>query len=152
MQYTAIFLRVPVAVALLGLAAVACAQQSETFGDYEVHYNALNSDMLSPEIASAYGIRRAPGSILLNVTLLKDDGNGTASPAAARVQATAVNLSGQRRDIEMREVGEQGALYYIGEMRVRNEENFNFTLNVTPADNPDAGPMEVTFRKQFYTE
>lgn len=152
MHHTAVFTRLLTAVLLLGLAVGAAAQQSEDFGDYEVHYNALNSDLLSPDVASAYGIRRAPGNILLNVTLMKKHEDGSTTAVPATVSASAVNLNGQHREIEMREVGEQDAWYYIGQMRVRNEENFNFTLEVTPADEDNADPMQVSFQQKFYTE
>lgn len=136
----------------LSAAAGATAQQADSFGDYEIHYNAINSDLLSPKTASAYGIQRAPGNILLNVTLMRKQDNGSQTATPARITAGAVNLSGQRRDIAMREIKEQEAIYYIGQLRVRNEENLDFTINVTPKDTAGADPMEVTFRQQFYTE
>ena len=98
-------------MALLLLAAAtafpAVAQQSQEFGDYEVHYNTLNTNMLSPEIASVYGIQRAGTQAMLNVTVLQKENR---EPTEARITATATNLTGQRREIELRQINDQGAI------------------------------------------
>jgi len=138
-------------MALLLLAAAtavpALAQQSQEFGDYEVHYNTLNTNMLSPEIASVYGIQRAGTQAMLNVTVLQKDNR---EPAEARITATATNLTGQRRDIELRQINDQGAIYYIGQFRIHNEETLNFNVEVQP-ENHDGAPFQLQFRQQFFT-
>jgi len=71
--------------------------------------------------------------------------------ARAKVTATGRNLTGQTRKVEMREINEgDGAVYYIGELSVRNMETFDFTVLVTPEGNDK--PYTVKFRQQFYTE
>lgn len=126
----------------------AVAQQSQEFGDYEVHYNTLNTNILSPEIASAYGIRRAGTQAMLNVTVLQ---KGNREPAEARITAEATNLTGQRRAIPLRQVNDQGAIYYIGQFRIHDEETLNFNLQVQP-DGHDGAPFELQFRQQFFTD
>jgi len=138
-------------MALFLLAAAAAfpakAQQSQNFGDYEVHYNTINTNVLTPDVASAYGIQRAGTQAMLNVTVLR---KGDREPVDAQVTATATNLTGQRREIELREIKDQGAIYYIGQFRIRDEERLNFNLQVQP-DSHDGAPFEFTFRQQFYT-
>ncbi len=132
--------------ALLLLSASVPAQQAQEFGDYSIHYNALNTSQITPQVAQAYGIKRSSSRALLNITVLRGE-----EPLQAAVTATARNLTGQRRDIEMRMVDEGGeAIYYIGEFRVNNMETIDFTVNVRPEGSP--GTFEVTFRQQFYTE
>ena len=68
----------------------------------------------------------------------------------AKVKASGINLTGQRRNIDMREASDAGgAVYYLGELPVRNMELFNFTVNVEVEGVKQ--PMVVKFRKQFYT-
>lgn len=138
-------------MALLLLAAAtafpAVAQQSQEFGAYEVHYNTLNSNMLSPEIASVYGIQRAGTQAMLNITVLEQENR---EPIEARVTATATNLTGQRREIELRQINDQGAIYYIGQFRIHNEETLNFNVKVQPEDH-DGAPFELQFQQQFFT-
>ena len=142
-------------VALFLLAAVwsltANAQQSKQFDDYTVHYNALNSSLVSPEAAKAYGIRRSDSRALINVTVLKSMENQSPAAVKATVTASGRNLTGQTRVVEMREVNENDeAIYYIGELSVRNMETFDFTVMVTPEG--QSKPFNVEFRQQFYTE
>ena len=58
------------------------AQQSQDFGDYVVHYNALNTNLIPPQVAQGYGIKRSSSRALLNVTVLKKvmDTPGTPVP------------------------------------------------------------------------
>ncbi len=132
-------------------APLANAQQAMEFGDYTIHYNAFNSSLLTPDIAKAYGITRSGSRALINISVLEK--NGTQSPIAtkATVAATGRNLTGQIRKIEMREIDDgDGAIYYLGELSVRNMETFDFTVLVTPKGNNK--PFNVKFRQQFYTE
>lgn len=129
----------------------AAAQQAQQFNDYTVHYAALNSSMISPEVARAYGIKRSNSRALINISVLKNTGGELPSAVKANVTAAGRNLTGQTRSIEMREVIEGGeAIYYIGEMTVSNMETFDFTIEVTPEGLNT--PFEVKFRQQFFTE
>jgi hypothetical protein len=134
---------------LAPLAAI--AQQAQVFEDYTVHYNALNSSLITPGVAKAYGIRRSGSRALINISVLKNSGDQTTIADKAVVTASGRNLTGQTRNIEMREINDgDGAIYYIGELSVRNMETFDFTVLVTPEG--QSKPFNVKFRQQFYTE
>ena len=129
----------------------ALAQQSQDFGDFVVHYNALNTNMLPPQVAQAYGITRSPSRALLNVTVLKKVMNNPGTPVDAAITATAVNLTGQLRELKIREIRDpEGAIYYVAELPVHNLETYQFTINV--AVEGEAEPLVVRFSQQFYTE
>jgi hypothetical protein len=128
----------------------ALAQQAQEFGEYSVHYNALNSSLLTPEVAKAYGIRRSDSRALVNISVLKNAENQATTAVKANVTATGRNLTGQSRNIEMREINDGDAIYYIGELSVRNMETFSFTVNVMPEGQTKT--FLVEFRQQFYTE
>ena len=135
----------------LFMATPVLAQQAQNFGEYSVHYNALNSSLLSPEIAKAYGIRRSDSRALINISVLKASDDQPDLAVKAKVVAAGRNLTGQTRNVEMREINEaEGAIYYIGELSVRNMETFDFTVLVTPQGQDKA--FELKFRQQFYTE
>lgn len=138
-------------IVALAIASPAVAQQSQDFGDYVVHYNTLNTNFLQPQVAQAYGITRSANRALLNVTVLKKVLNNPGTPVDAKVTATAVNLTGQLREIDIREVRDPGgAIYYLGVLPVHNLETYEFTVNVSIEDEPE--PLVVRFRQQFYTE
>jgi len=129
----------------------ASAQQAQEFGDYNVHYNALNTSMITPEVAKTYSIRRSNSRALVNISVLKNTENQPAVATKAVVTTSARNLTGQTRDVEMREINEgDSAIYYIGELSVSNMETFDFTVLVTPEGQNK--PFKLNFRQQFYTE
>ena len=129
----------------------ASAQQSQQFDDYTVHYNALNSSLISPDVAKTYAIRRSDSRGLINISVLKNTGDQAPMAVKAAVIVTGRNLTGQTRKVEMREINEGGdAIYYIGELSVRNMETFDFNVLVTPEG--QSKPFNVKFRQQFYTE
>lgn len=122
------------------------AQQAKEFGEYTVHYNALSTSQLTPQVAQAYGIQRSSNRALLNITILHDT-----QAVGGAVVASARNLTGQNKDIELRRIDEADeAIYYIGEFRVNNMETFDFRVAVTPEGSDET--FEVRFRQQFYTE
>ncbi len=143
------------AVLTLGLLAVSTnspAQQLLDLGDYVVHYNALNTGLLPAQMTQVYGIQRSPNRAMLVITpLKKEQNNGPGIPVHAEVTASAVNLTGQRRNIDMREISDlSGAVYYIGVLTVYNLESFKFTVNLKIEGLEQ--PAVVKFTQQFYTE
>jgi hypothetical protein len=141
-------------VFLIGMLAVPCGAQAQQFQDFEhheVHFNALNTTVIPPEMAQAYGIQRSSNRGLLTVTVLRKVTDADRAPEHAVVKASSINLTGQRRKIKMREVSDAtGEVYYLGELPVYNLELHNFTLEVKVEGEDE--PLIVEFRQQFYTE
>ncbi|MGY6587060.1 MAG: DUF4426 domain-containing protein [Wenzhouxiangella sp.] len=132
----------------LNLPMPALAQQAERHGEYIIHYNTMNTRLLAPEFARAYGIARDGNRALINIAVLRVRDGDMDEPVTARVSVSSSNLAGQRRDIELSEVQDQGAIYYVGSFRIRNEENMNFRVRVHP--DGAARPHEFTFRQTVY--
>lgn len=136
---------------LLATVPSAFAQQSREFNDYVVHYNALRTDLLPAQVAQGYGIQRSANRALLNITVMRKGEGGVETPVAAEIVVDAANLTGQQRDIELREIRDASeAIYYIGEFPVHNLETYRFKLEVLPEGEPE--PLLLDFRQQFYTE
>ena len=135
----------------LALSAGSEAQQSQDFGDYVVHYNALNTNLIPPQVAQGYGIQRSSSRALLNIAILKKVMDTPGTPVEAKVSASGTNLTGQRREIDIREIRDPGgAIYYLGVLPVHNMETYRFNIEVSIAGEED--PLIVKFRQQFYTE
>lgn len=124
---------------------------SETFrefGNYEVHFNALRTDSLTPDIARTYGIQRSTNRVMLNVTLLhKEADQAPRKPVNAAVQVDAYNLNGQLKNLEMRRISEGTAIYYIGETSISGNEILVFDIKVTPEG--ESQPLEVKLKREF---
>jgi hypothetical protein len=115
-------------------------------GDHVVHFSAQSTNNLSLEVARQYGIVRSNNRAMLNVSVLRKDTGGAAT---ADVQVRAVNLAGQLKNVTMRKIEIQEAIYYIGETGIANHETLVFTITVKPEGAVDAS--EVRFTREFYT-
>ncbi len=83
------------------------------FGDLEVHYNAIRTDQLTPEVARAYGIERSPNRVLLNVAMLTKTPGGAAKPVDGTVSASAHNLNGQLKSLrDATRAGRTGRVFH----------------------------------------
>lgn len=129
------------------VAPAAQAEQAQKFGNLEVHYNAMLSTELLPDVAKAYKIDRSPTRGILTVSVLRKNAMGVAQPVPAKLTAYMVNLSNQLGDISMREIKEGNAVYYLGEFRVVPPNTLKFTLTVDANGDPQ---REVSFSQKFY--
>lgn len=133
-------------VLLLALPFGATAERVKRFDGYEVHYNVVRTDFLTPAVAKSYGINRSSTRGLLTVSVLKYDGKGSLAVPSA-VSAYSVNLNSQLNTIAMREIREGKAVYYIGEFRVSPPETLKFGIEAKPK--PDT-PLSVEFNQSFF--
>lgn len=120
---------------------------SADIGDHVVHFSAQSTDQLPPDVARAYNIVRSKNRAMLNVSVLKKDDNTAVN---AIVFAKTVNLTGQLKNVTMRQINEQEAIYYIGQTPVANREKLMFDINVTPEGVEQAS--NIRFSRQFYTD
>ena len=125
-------------------------ETSHDIGDHTVHFSAQTTDQLPPEVARTYNIVRSKNRAMLNVSVIRDaDG----VPVTADVSVKTVNLTGQLKNISMREVKEPGdivAIYYIGDTTVANRETLVFDIDVKPDGVEEVS--RVRFKREFYTD
>ena len=137
------------AALLLGSSLVR-AENFQSFGDYDIHYNAFTSDFLSPQVAQTYKVQRSKNRAILVVSVLKKVMGTPGQGVAGILRVTAHNLSGQLRSLDVRKIEEGTAIYYLATFPVNNEETMDFEIQVTPQGR-DA-PYVVKFRQQFFTD
>lgn len=128
------------------------AAQFEMVDDYIIHYNAVNTSILSPKIAKAYGIVRSKNRALLNIAVRKkgSETEPVDSAVEAGIKASVVNLSKQLKEIEMEEIREPGAIYYIGVFAISNAETLDFTVEVKPENKGNV--HTIKFRQEFFAQ
>lgn len=132
------------------LSFTAVAENSTSSGGYTIHHNALSTDTLTPDIAKSYKIVRSRYRGLLNVSVIQDQPGAIGKPVSARIEAKAVNLAGQLRNLGMREIREGAAIYYLGEFPISDREILQFSLLVTPAG--EQRPIQANLRQQFFID
>jgi hypothetical protein len=120
------------------------------FGDYVVYFNALTTDQLTPDIANEYGIVRSQSRALLNVSVHRKLGGGSTEAVAGTVSASATNLNGQFKNMTLREIREEAAIYYVGELGITDGEVLIYTVDAMPTGG--ARPLQLRFRKQFFVD
>lgn len=126
-------------------------ESSKDFGEYVLYFNAINTDQLSPDIAREYGIVRSRSRAMLNVSIHRKLANGMTEAATGAVAASAINLNGQLKTMTLRELREETAIYYIGELAITDGEVLIYTIEATPTVDPSRG-FTVRFKKQFFVE
>lgn len=123
----------------------------KAFGDYVLHFNALSTDQLPPEVARAYNIVRSKNRAMLTVSIIKNvEGVPGVVSQSGAVNATAANLTGQLKNLTMREIKEDDAIYYIGDVAVANAETLVFNIDAVPENQTDR--LSVRFSRQFFAD
>jgi len=136
-------------VMMLMLPLSALAENSTRTGGYTIHHNALTTDSLPVQVATAYGIQRSRSRALLNVAVVRDEPGTMGTPVHAQIRAVARNLYGQIRPIELREIVEDKAIYYIADFPVAHREMLHFQFEILPADG--RYPLRANMHQEFYT-
>jgi hypothetical protein len=133
-----------------GTPALSGTETSKDFGDYVVHFNALSTEQLTPQVASQYGIVRSKNRAILNVSILRKQTQGLGTAVSGSVSASAINLTGQLKNLTFREIKEGQAIYYIAQFAVADEETLIFSIDVTPIN--ESSRFSVRFKKQFFVD
>jgi hypothetical protein len=120
---------------------------SADIGEHVVHFNALSTDQLPPDIARAYEILRSKNRAMLNVSVIRKSDSAS---VPAKVDVKTKNLTGQLKNITMRQINEQDAIYYIGETAIANRETLVFDISVIPEGSSRAS--EVRFKREFFAD
>ncbi len=132
------------------LAGLVQAENATRTGHYTIHHNALTSDVLAPQVAQAYGIQRSTSRGMINIAVMRDRPGALGEAVTAQIDLNARNLIGQKRkDIQLREVREADAIYYIADFPVAHREHLVFEMEVIPAG--ETSPLNARFDQEFYT-
>ena len=116
-------------------------------GTHVVHFSAQSTAQLPVEVAREFNIIRSKNRAMLNISVLND---ATGEAVSATLTVKTVNLTGQLKNITLRQIEEGDAVYYIGETPVANQETLIFSITVQPEGAAQAS--DVRFKQQFYTD
>ncbi|OIQ47277.1 MAG: hypothetical protein BM565_07350 [Gammaproteobacteria bacterium MedPE] len=122
--------------------------QYEQSGRYQVHYIALPTTLLTPKVASTYGIKRSSYNGFINISILDTLQDGTPA-VSGKVSGKAVNLTGKLVELKFKEIKEGDAIYYIASIPFRHKEQF--TIQVRAVNSEGLNSL-VKFTQQFYVD
>lgn len=127
--------------------AISHAQNMKKLGNMNVHYMAINSTFLTPEIAKAYDITRSRYNGLINISVL-DNSKANLPAKTVSITGKARNLAGQIKSFEFVQVKEGEAIYYLAQVSYHNEETVVFDLTITDGTETH----DLSFSQKFYVE
>ena len=123
------------------------AENMKKLGSMNVHYMAIGSTFFTPEIAKVYGITRSRYNGLINISVLDNSQKGTPAKTVS-ITGKAKNNLGQFKDLEFKEVKEGNAIYYLAQVKYRNEETLHFDITI----NDGKEKQKLKFSQKFYVD
>jgi len=126
------------------------AEQKIEDEHYVVHYSAINTTRLTPEVAKLSGITRSKNRAMLNIAVQKKKKDGSFIGVVAQLQGTVTNLIGQQRNLDFSLVTEGSAVYYLAEFFIDDGEKLYFKINAQPV--PNYNGLTVSFNQTFYKD
>jgi hypothetical protein len=136
-------------LALTLLPFAARSQYEQTLGDLTVHYSAISTQHLLPDMAKHYGITRSAARGLVNVAIERASGDAKTTPVRATLTGKAISLGGDTMPLAFRELVEDGTVSYIGEFPLSAPDTYTFAITITP-ENGTAQTLK--FSQDFVAE
>lgn len=131
------------------IATHSMGEQKVEFSGHELHYIVLNTTEIAPEIAALYDITRSGKRAFINLSVLEQSQNGFGTPVPVTITAIERTLVGQTLNIELTEIREGQAIYYIGSFPIFDQETLWFDVNLTLEDGTQ---FEYTFDAKVWRE
>ncbi|MFC3121003.1 DUF4426 domain-containing protein [Agaribacter flavus] len=121
------------------------AEQKQTLGQWDVHYIAIPTTFLTPEVASSNQIVRSKYSSLINISVLDNDSKAAQSVS---VRGKAVNLLGTTKPLSFKQVKEGSAIYYLATVGFSDQETLRFTIDIQLGNEI----QQLKFQQKMYAE
>jgi len=122
------------------------AEQKHDFANLEVHYIALPSMFIEPEIATQYGLKRSKYVGLVNISIL--DKARQSMPIEADLIGVGRNLIGQTEQLTFQKIQEGKSIYYIATYPFINEEIVKFEVQIKALGKTNL----LKFQHKYYVE
>jgi len=127
------------------------AENLTIFPPYTIHHNAFTTDFLSPEIARSYHIKRSKNQAMINISIIKNQSKENIGTAVtANVKVIAKNLLGQLTTLEIREIKEADAVYYIADFPVSHRALLRFDIQVQAEKKGQY--LNTRLQQEFFTD
>lgn len=121
-----------IATALILAAGSAQAAGDKDFGEYRVHWNVFPSTFLTPEVAKANQLHRSKSIGIVNVSIMKENDDGTLSPVSGQLQGKQTNDIQQVKFMAFRRIQEGNSVYFIAEYQYSPGELITFNITARP--------------------
>lgn len=117
------------------------AAGNQDFGDYQVHWSVLPSTFLAPEVAQANDLQRSKGIGIVNISIMRENEDGTLVPVSGQVEGKVSNDIQQVRFLAFRRIQEGDAVYFIAEYQYGSGELMTFNVTARPTGHQQDLPV-----------
>ena len=121
------------------------AEQKRELGNWDVHYIALNTTFLTPEVAKQYGIVRSKFNALINISVLDRQDK---SAQSVILTGEAKNLLGVVKKLNFKQITEGESIYYLALLPFSDLEQYRITVNI----NDGLEQKNLKFQHKFYAD
>lgn len=134
---------------LLGLGLICSglvdAEQKVQLANWDVHYIALNTTFLEPQVAKQYGIVRSKFNGLINISVLDRQDQ---SAQSVILTGEAKNLLGVVKKLSFKQVKEEKSIYYLAVLPFSDQEQYRISVDISD------GTVQKTlkFQHKFYID
>lgn len=142
-------MKILLAALMVLVAGAAQAEQYVDLGDYRVHYAALNTTQLAPDVAREFNVPRSDKLILLVLNAQQLVG-GRYESVPATASGTATTLLGHVQKLDLKPVREGEVHYVIASFETLEAEYMTIDARVVPSG--AKAPVPVKFKQQFYRD
>lgn len=130
------------------VSGVAGADSIRDFGRHVVHCRFVNTIELDEESATQLSIARTDGRGALIIAVMeKPDDGSMEHPVSGSVTAHWSDVNGMMGTIQVREIRDRAAIYYIGEFDIPRTSTMTFDILVGVEENKP--PYKLSFSKHF---
>ena len=121
------------------------AEQKRVLGNWDVHYIALNTTFLTPQVAKQYGIVRSKFNALINISVLDRKDKTAQSPV---LTGEAKNLLGVIKKLTFKQVTEGKSIYYLAVLPFSDREQYRISIDI----NDGLEQKTLKFQHKFYAD
>lgn len=139
-----------VAVATMALLSLQVQAGSKDYGEYTVLWSVLPSTFLAPEVARANDLQRSQGIGIVNISILKENGDGTMSPVTGQVEGKVSNDIQQVRFLAFRRIEEGDSVYFIAQYQYNSGELMTFDVIARPTGHNQA--LDFRFAHTLFSD
>lgn len=121
------------------------AEQKKQLGNWDVHYIAFPSPILTPEVAQQYKLQRSKYNGIINISVLDKN---TQQAQKVAISGSAKDLQGRQRTLAFTEVVEGDAVYYLAQIPFHHEQRYSFTMTISHGNDS----QQLKFDQVFYVD
>ena len=123
------------------------AEQKKTFNEFDIHYIAGNTSLLTPAVAKAYKIQRSKSRGIVTIAIRNTEQE---KAVEGLVRGAVKNQIGQLQSLDFTKISDQNAIYYLATYKFVDQEVLSFDVLVSPDGVQNT--FTVDFKQQFFVE